>query len=217
LASTEERDPRLLEEVFRLACRYAGQCPDIQTFVRETQRALHANVGAERVRHYLDFLDLSLLVRLVRPLEIRLKKTRGAAKICLADHALRASWLGETIPLDPAQLALEPHVADLAGRIAESVTGTYLWTIGGLALAHFPARSDEPEVDFVLTVGTHRIPIEVKYRRRIDFSDTEGLRAFVERVANNAPFGVLLTLGDETVVDDPRIVVLPLSSLLLMR
>ena len=47
--------------------------------------------------------------------------------------------------------------------------------------------------------------------------DTLGLRAFLEKTVNNAPFGVLVTLEDGAEVRDPRIIALPLSSLLLMR
>jgi hypothetical protein len=43
------------------------------------------------------------------------------------------------------------------------------------------------------------------------------LRAFIEKSVYNAPFGVLVTLADEPGSNDPRIVSLPLSSLLLMR
>lgn len=82
---------------------------------------------------------------------------------------------------------------------------------------HFPERGSEPEVDFVLTIGDQRIPVEVKYRRRIDHGDTRGLRAFIEKSVYNAPFGILVTLLDESGSDDPRIVSMPLSTLLLMR
>jgi len=51
------RDPQLLKELFRLACRYTGQSPEPSTFARETQRVLGANVGVQRVRQYLQFLD----------------------------------------------------------------------------------------------------------------------------------------------------------------
>ena len=213
-----KRDPALLEGLFRLACRYAGQAPGIELFAREAQRGLHANVGVQRIRHYLEFLDATLLVRLVQPLEIRLKKRRGSAKICLADHGLRASWLQEEIPLAPDRLRELPHLTDMAGRIAESVVGAFLTTMGGLDVAHFPERATEPEVDFVLTVGATRIPLEVKYQRRIHaMGDTEGLRSFLEKRAYNAPFGILVTQTGEVEVDDPRIVVLPLSSLLMLR
>lgn len=82
----------------------------------------------------------------------------------------------------------------------------------------FPERGAEPEVDFVITVGQHRIPLEVKYQQRIDgHRDTLGLRAFIEKAVYNAPFGVLITLSDHVSVVDPRMLALPLSSLLLMR
>ncbi|MBI4614338.1 MAG: DUF4143 domain-containing protein [Planctomycetes bacterium] len=212
------RDAALLEEVFRFACRYAGQSPGIQIFVREVQRALSANAGGQRVRSYLQFLADTLLLRLVEPLEIRLKRRRGNPKICLADHGLRASWLQEAIPIDPAALASCPELTALAGHLAESILGAALLTIPGLDVAHLPSRGDEPELDFVLGVGSERIPIEVKYQRRIDpLRDTESLRSFIEKTVNRAPFGLLVTQTDETEVDDPRIVSLPLSSILLLR
>ena len=212
------RDAALLEELFRLSCRYIGQAPDNGLFAREAQRALQANVGVVRVQQYMKFLSNSLLLRLIEPLEIRLKTKHGAAKLCLVDHGLRASWLQEVIPLAPDQLAAAPELYDLAGRIAESVVGATLLTINGLDVAHFPARPMEPEVDYVLTIGTLRIPMEVKYRRRINgWAETEGLRAFLEKTVYHAPFGILVTQSDEATVTDPRIVCVPLSSLMMLR
>lgn len=212
-----KRDAPLLEEVFRLACRYVGQAPAAATLAREAQRVLSANVGPQRITQYLRFLGDTLLLRLVPPLEIRLKRQRGGPKICLADHGLRASWLQELVPLDPEELLKEVHLTTLAGRIAESVAGMLLLTISDLDVAYLPERSGEPEVDFILTIGTRRIPLEVKYQRRVDeLRDTEGLRTFLEKAANNAPFGLLVTQIPLT-LRDPRIIVLPLSALMLLR
>ena len=217
-ARGQRRDEKLLEEVFRLCCRYAGQTPGQAVFVPEIQQTLAGNIGWNRILNYLRFLDGTLLIRLVQPLEIRLKRRKSASKICLCDHALRASWLQEVVPLDSVGLAAAPHLSDLAGHVAESVLGYFLASIPNADIAHFPARGTEPEVDFVLTVGTRRIPVEVKYRRRIDpHADTVGLRAFLEKTAYNAPLGVLVTLEDEVVVRDPRIVCISLSSLLWLR
>lgn len=213
-----KRDQELLEQVFRLCCRYAGQAPGQAIFVNELRSALSANVGWQRVLAYLRFLNDTLLVRLVEPLELRLKRQKGRPKICLCDHSLRASWLQEVIPLTSAELQRAPQLSDLAGHLAESITGSFLASIPGLDLAWFPERGAEPEVDFVLTVGEQRIPIEVKYRQQIDAQrDTLGLRAFVEKAVYNAPFGLLVTLTDTAPLLDPRIVALPLSSLLLMK
>ena len=178
---------------------------------------LHADIGWRRVLTYLQLLDSTLLLQLIPPLELRLKRQRGAAKLCLCDHSLRAAWLQEVIPLTPDGLERSPHLTDLAGHIAESTAGYFLRAIPNLDVAHFPARSQEPEVDFVLTVGERRIPLEVKYRRRLSPRDTHGLLSFIERPHYHAPFGILVTLTDEAVIHDPRIVSLPLSTLLLMR
>ncbi len=212
-----KRDAQLLEEVYRLACRYAGQAPGQSIFVQEIRQALAGNVGWQRIRAYLQFLDGALLLRLVKPLELRLKRRKGNPKICLCDHGLRASWLQEVVPLDPSRLAQSPHLSDLAGHIAESVAGYFLGGIPHLDVAHFPERGIEPEVDFVLTIGEHRIPLEVKYRQRVDpHRDTLGLRAFLEKSVYNAPFGVLVTMNDDVEVPDPRIVPVPLRSFLLL-
>lgn len=213
-----KRDEKLLEEVFRLCCRYAGQAAGQNVFVPEIQRALAGNIGWTRVLTYLRFLDGTLLVRLIQPMELRLKKRKAPAKICISDHGLRASWLQEIVPLDPDGLTANPHLTDLAGHLAESVVGYFFASVPNVEIAHFPVRGAEPEVDFVLTIGARRVPIEVKYRRRIDhLEDTRGLRAFLEKAVYNAPFGVLVTLDDDVPIPDPRIVPISLSSLMWMR
>ncbi|MFQ5875815.1 MAG: ATP-binding protein, partial [Dehalococcoidia bacterium] len=212
------RDAALLEEVFRLACRYTGQAPGQPIFVTELRQVLRANIGWQRILSYLRFLDGALLIRLVRPLELRLKRRKGNFKLCLVDHALRASWLEEVIPLDLQGLAQAPHLADLAGHLAESVVGAFLSGIPHLDLAHFPERPIEPEVDYILTIGDKRIPLEVKYRRHIDPQrDTLGLRSFLEKARYNAPFGILITMEDNVEIPDPRIITVSLPSFLLMR
>jgi predicted AAA+ superfamily ATPase len=212
------RDQTLLEEVFRLGCRYAGQAPSQAVLLAEVKHALRANIGWQRILSYLRFLEGSLLLRLVLPLELRLKKVRGPAKLCVVDHGLRASWLEESIPLDPVRLEEVPHLTDLAGHIAESVVGAFFTGIPNLDVAHFPERAAEPEVDFVLTIGEKRIPVEVKYRRRIDpHRDTLGLRSFLEKAHYNAPFAVLVTMLEDVEIPDPRIVPVSLRSLLLTR
>lgn len=213
-----KRDPQLLEEVFRLCCRYAGQAPSQAMLVAEVKQVLRANIGWQRILSYLGFLEGSLLVRPVRPLELRLEEAHSPAKLCIVDHGLRQSWLEEVVPLDPEALERNPHLSDLAGHIAESVVGAFFTGILHLDVAHFPERPTEPEVDFILTIGEKRIPVEVKYRRRIDaHRDTLGLRSFLEKSHYNAPFGILVTMLEDVKVADPRIVPVSLRSLLLAR
>jgi predicted AAA+ superfamily ATPase len=208
-------DSGVLAEIFRLGCRYVGQAPSAKMLADEARRGLNADVDPERIRHYLKLLDMSLLLRCVPASEMRLKRNRGPGKICLVDHGLRACWLQEVVPLEP-HLLDDESMCTLAGRIVESVVGSYLLHEPTLALSHFPERPGEPEVDFVLAVGDRRVPLEVKYRRRIDPErDLVGLRAFMDKPANNAPFGILIAQAPAE-LDDPRIVCLPLPSLLSM-
>ena len=211
------RDATLLEALFLLACRYAGQTPRTATLAEEIRLSLDANVGTQRITHYLRFLGDTLLLRLIPPLEIRLKRRRGSPKLCLVDHGLRASWLQEHVPLVPDDLAKRPELTTLAGHLAESIFGSVASTIHGLDIAHFPERGTDREVDFVLTVGERRIPVEIKYQRRIESRDTLGLRSFLEKSVNNASFGILVTQDDSGIVDDPRIVSLPLSTFMMLR
>jgi len=213
-----KRDSNLLEEVYRLACRYAGQQPGQAVYVQEVRQSLAGNVGWQRILAYLKFLEGAMLLKLVQPLEIRLKRRKGGYKVCICDHGLRAAWLQEQIPLSATGLRDSPHLHDLAGHLVESVVGFYLSGLPHLDVAHLPERGVEPEVDYVLTVGERRIPMEIKYRERVDpHRDTVGLRAFLEKTVNNAEFGVLVTLNDGVTVPDPRIVPVSLPSLLLMR
>jgi predicted AAA+ superfamily ATPase len=211
------RDERLLEEVFRMAARYCGQSPSPSFLAREARDFLEADIGVRRLTAYLDVLEQALLVRLVEPLEMRLQRRRGPAKLCLSDHALRAAWLDEVVPLDPAALARDEGLSDIAGRIAESVVGSTLASLG-IPIAHLPPRRGRGEVDFVLTTGDRRIPIEVKYQKRIDPArDIAGLLAFLDRPVNRAEVGIIVTRDAAPETRDPRIVALPLSSLLLVR
>jgi predicted AAA+ superfamily ATPase len=194
-----------------------ARLPGKASFSPKSGRHWGGNVGWNRILNYLRFLDGTLLIRLVQPLELRLKRKRSPPK-CACATTRCASWLQEVVPLAPELLSVQPHLTDLAGHLAESVLGYFLAFVPSLDVAHFPRRGAEPEVDFVITIGTRRIPIEVKYRKRIDpHADTLGLRAFLEKTVYNAPLGILVTLEDHVTVPDPRIVPISLSALLWMR
>jgi hypothetical protein len=212
-----QRDVQLLEEIFRLSCRYIGQAPGQKLYLDEIQRSINSNIDWQNILNYLRFLDRSLLLRLIAPLELRLKRQHGAGKLCLCDHALRASWLQEIVPLTETELSKHPHLSGLAGHIAESAAGYFISSLSGLGVAHFPERKTEPEIDFILTVGDQRIPVEVKYRKKIDFADIRGLLSFIERPFYRAPFGLLITQTESIKINLPRIVQIPLSTFLLMR
>ena len=211
------RDASLLEELFRLACRYAGQAPSYDLLAKEAGLSLNDQVDPQKARNYLRFLADTMLLHLIPPLELRRRRPRGSPKLCLVDHGLRASWLQEQVPLVPEALEGSQELSTAAGYIAESTLGSTASAIPGLGLSHVPERGTNLEVDFVFVVGDRRLPVEVKYQRRIDpVRDTQGMRAFIEKEANRASFGLLITRTDTPLADDPRIVSLPLSTFMLL-
>ena len=212
-----QHDKQLLEAVFHLSCRYIGQVPTQKLYLDEIKQRMGVHTDWQSILNYLHLLDNSLLLRLIAPLELRLKRQHEASKLCLCDHALRASWLQEMIPLTETGLSVNPHLASLAGHIAESAVGYFISSLLPFGISHFLARNTEPEVDFILTVGDQHIPVEVKYRKKVDFSDIHGLLNFIERPHYNAPFGLLITQTESIEINEPRIVQIPLSTFLLMR
>ncbi len=48
-AKGKRRDEHLLEEVFRLACRYVGQSPNQTLYLDEIRRTMRANIGWQRI------------------------------------------------------------------------------------------------------------------------------------------------------------------------
>jgi predicted AAA+ superfamily ATPase len=209
------RDAQLLEELFRMTARYCGQSPSLVKLAAEAHETLEANVGTQRIRQYIEFLDSSLLVRAIQPHEMRLKKKRGAPKYCLSDHALRAAWLSEIVPLTSDGLRAAPELSDLAGRIAESVAGYFFASIG-VPVTYLPATPQNREVDFILTAGDHRIPVEIKYQTSPDpVRDVAALEQFMAKKSNRAPIGILVTRDDAGGNFGPNIIALPLKSLLL--
>lgn len=213
-----KRNEDLLYELLKGCCRYAGQTVLPRKFAEQLAQVMGYSVSEQTVRDYLDFLDQTLLLRMIKPMEIRLRRPMSAERICLSDPSLRASWLGEAVPLDPGALGQHPELADIAGRLAESTAGYFLSGIPNLEVRWLPERGDDPEVDLVIAIGDRWIPLEVKYRARIDpVRDVQGLLRFLDQPYHRAPFGLLITREDIDVPIDPRIIPLPLSSLLWMK
>jgi len=72
-------------------------------------------------------------------------------------------------------------------------------------------------VDFVITIGQHRIPIEIKYQNSVESKDTLGIKHFMNQPLNNASFGLVITKNDRNIMLEDNIMAIPLKSFLLMR
>ena len=212
------RDRGVLEETFRRVCRYAGQGVRARHIKDEVAQVLGPGVRDKSVHDAIRFLANALLVYEIPPLEALTKRQAHPPKLCLCDHFVREAWLQERVPIAPRHLAnANQPVSTTAGHLIESDIGYYLEGIPGADVSWFPARNQEPEVDFVLTLGLQRIPIEVKYcRGRPNARDLAGLTSFCSQAKYNAPFGLLITQELSGALDD-KIVALPAYALLSVR
>jgi len=210
-------DQRLVQETFRIVCRYAGQPVRPRTIATEIGQSIPGGVTEAKIAEVIQFLTDSMLVHGISPLEMLLKKNTALQKFCLCDHFVRNGVLQETIPIAPAALAAaNPAVRTEAGHLVESIIGYFLKGIPGLDVAWWPERTGEPEIDFVVSIGMQRVPIEVKYRHGEPTKDDfAGIEAFCAKPHYNAAFGLLVTQSTEGQFGKSTIA-LPAASFLLV-
>ena len=208
----------IIEETYRQVCRYAGQEITANRIREEVGNVLGAGVPQNAVRNAIRFLADALLVHEIPPMEALAKRQSHSPKLCLCDHFVREAWLQEKLPVSLSELATaREEICTAAGHLIESDIGYYLKGIPGLNVSWFPVRGDEPEVDFVLTIGLKPIPIEVKYRRgAVKPEHLRGLQSFCGLAKYNAPFGLLITQDTFGAISD-KIIALPAYALLSVR
>ena len=195
LTAKRSLDKNILRETFKLICRYPGQYIKTNKLSDEISRLYGKNVRKIDILESLQYLEDSMLISRIPPLELGKKRPLEGNKICLCDHFIRQSWLQEVVPISPRLLEDAPEsVSTLSGQIIEGIIGYNLNTIAGLDIAWFPERQKEPEIDYVLTMGLKRLPIEVKYRRdKPNNGDLAGIKSFCSQKKYNAQFGLVIT------------------------
>ncbi|MBN2577608.1 MAG: ATP-binding protein [Pirellulales bacterium] len=213
-SSGQAWDKQLLRETFRQVCIGVGQGIKPEN-IRNNIRQIHeAGVTNAVIYETLDYLVDSMLVHRIEPEPLSKKKKRNGAKYCLCDHFVREVWLQERIPLAPQRLqSVAQPIAALAGHVMESIIGYFLEGLQGIDLYWFPERENEQEIDYVLTIGQHHIPLEVKYTRKITRDDIKGLASFCGQKKYNAPFGLIITQEKAGLLAE-NIIAIPAASFL---
>lgn len=208
------REARLLREIFKTACTLAGQDITLNKITQLTCNTLGTNIKQSQVEECLEFLEDSLLIRTIKPTQIGYKSNPARIKICICDHAIRSSWLGEQISLIKGQGL---YNEDMAGHIIESIIGYYLSCFDGLGLSYYPPKKDgEGEVDYIIEIGNHRIPLEIKYRNEpMKSNNIKNLKAFIANKNNNSTFGLIITPNVSTC--QGNIIAIPAKKFLLLR
>lgn len=203
-----KQNSSLLRTTFKTICKYAGQDIAVKTIAREVQLNTSADIKPSQIRDIIGFFEDSLLINVIGPFEHRLKKASDRIRICLCDHAIRAAYFKEKIPLYGNSVS-----ADLAGHIIESIIGNYLATVEGLAINFLAPTKNGGEVDLILGIDDMHIPIEIKYRNNPNVTD--GINRFMSKKTNNAPFGIMITKEDSWIKDN--LVAIPAKQFLLLK
>jgi predicted AAA+ superfamily ATPase len=206
------QQPQLLRHLYLSVARRTGQ------EVSQLELATEANAAGLRtnqptVGRYLHYLADALLIREFRRFPLAKAKTaRVPVKTTLTDLGVRnAIFRGAP--------SLWESPPDVVGPLVETVVQTVIRD-ADLAVHFYRERIDPEdrrspfqEVDFVAerTDGTV-LPIEVKFRRKIDGADLAGLRNFVSRF--RCPWGVVVTRDTWARLDD-GILLVPLRDFLL--
>ncbi|HTQ06739.1 MAG TPA: ATP-binding protein [Polyangiaceae bacterium] len=205
--------PRLLRALYLELARHA--CKEVsQNSLTEALNVGGFRTNQPTVGRYLHYLADALLIREFRRYPLAKKASaRVPAKLSLVDLGIRNAILRSTPSLwesDPTEMG--PLVETL---VQSCLRGPNLQT-------HFfrdfenPRNRSSPirEVDFVVErIDGGLLPIEVKFRRRLDEADTIGLRHFHARFGSKV--GVVVTRETSWSDELRRMLALPLESFLL--
>lgn len=207
------QEPRLLRHIYLDVARLTG-AEISQPTLTERANAAGFRTTQPTVGRYLHYLADALLIREFRryPLH-RQRSARVPPKITLSDLGVRNALFRAA----PSLWEGDPQVVGpLVETLAQSVLRApqhqvFFWR------DHEEAgnrRSPVREVDFVLErPDGATVPVEVKFRRRIDGEDHLGLRTFLERFGS--PHAFLVTRESFEWNEASRVLSVPLMEFLL--
>jgi predicted AAA+ superfamily ATPase len=205
--------PRLLRHLYMEVARRTGQEIAQKKLADEATAAGYAT-NQPTVGRYLHYLTDALLIREFRRYPLARKSSaKLPVKYTLTDLGVRnAIFRGAP--------SLWESAPDVVGPLVETLVQTVLRGTG--LQTHFYRQPRDParprngfdEVDFVLEAPDGAVvPIEVKYRHRVDHSDLEAVHRFVERY--RSPLGIVVTRETYRVDEGRRIILVPLMEFLL--
>lgn len=180
--------------------------------LKQADLARDATLARTTTQRWLSLLEATYLLTLVQPFfESRSKRLLKAPKVYPGDTGLALhlagaqdeSWI-ERLP-NPG-LWLEALVLNdlLAWRETEPRRPNVF---------HYRTTAAE-EIDFIVEQGQRLLPIEVKSSESARVEHARAVDAFCQEFSDRAPFGLLIYDGREPMVITPRVLAVPVGSLL---
>ena len=208
--SSNVKNHALLNRIFH---DFAWKSPRM---INVTRMSRNLGVSRDTVSGYGDALKWAFLVSYAefytpRP-SIRHRKDK---KVYINDVGIRNAVVSPLASGDPVTDPTE------AGRMAETVAADHtrrLWhtlePMAAPAMPYYWHNGGGLEVDLVMTLRQRPIPVEVKYRQRVDDSDLGGLSRFSAKF--DPPLAIAVSRNDLRLAMDGTTAVVPLWLYLLM-
>jgi len=201
------RKPQLMEAILVYLSRNTSSMINIETMARDLDENNTATI-----KDYMSFLRDTFIISVsenFRHGKSKLVKKK-VKKFYLNDVGLRNVINNSFVPTvieDGNELGklVETIVFNHCLRLKFNLTNKarpnmYYW------------RENGNEIDIILDCMEHVLPIEVKYRNRIDRTDVKAIREFVEN--GKAPFGLVVTV--DKLEKEGKLIYVPLWLFLLM-
>jgi len=207
------RNPQLLRFLYLAIARNTGR-EIAQSALSEEANAAKIPANQVTVGQYLHYLNDALLIREFRRYPLAKKRmARVPAKITLTDLGVRnAIFRGA-----PSLWESDPsHVGPLVETLVQGVIRDHNLQVHFFRDYEDPhnRRSTIREIDFVAErIEGTVVPVEVKFRMRIDDSDLAGIRVFSAR--HSPPLSVVVTREKTGWDPSRRILFIPLEAFLL--
>lgn len=163
--------PDVIQQLMGLLAHSAGQLLNFQ------QLAVDCKVNVETIRNYMDILEQTYVIKLIKPYVGNKRTELKANPICyFLDNGFRNQALNNFSPLETRTdngLLIQNLVFQEIYKYQTQQRKN--WQI------HYWRTKSGAEVDFVLVVGFNRIiPIEVKYRNLAEMRLSRSYKSFLD-------------------------------------
>lgn len=209
------KSPGLLRFIYLQVARLTGQ--EIKQN-QLTDMAIKTGLSANQptVGQYLHYLADALLIREFRRYPLAKKSSaRVPAKITVSDLGVRNAVFRSP----PSLWESDPTVlGPLVETLVQSAVRDYNLQVHFFRDYEDPKNRRSPirEVDFVAEQADGTVvPIEVKFRKRIEEEDLVGMRLFMERFRDRCPLGIVVTREFSEWDQRRRVLFIPLQFFLL--
>ncbi|MGH7824435.1 MAG: ATP-binding protein [Candidatus Binatia bacterium] len=180
--------------------------------INQSELARDAALSQATVHRYLNLLEASYqIMRVPAFTRSRSKRLIKAPKLYWIDTGLAAFLLGIA-----NRGELRSH--NLAGALLENLVYAQLlaWreTETPRPEIFYWRTASGAEVDFVVQSRQRLLPMEIKMASRARVADIRSLESFLDEYPEQAPIGLLFYGGDETIPLTPRILAIPVRTIL---